>query len=96
MVEWGCQPKYFVYTQILLAVQGRFFGPQWVTKSAVRRYSLSLESPCGSGGISSKIRHWPVLPQNGKHLGHVGVKGEIGHWVVNAGGSKEASVVKTE
>ena len=58
----------------------------------------SPESVSGvSLGISSNIRHQWTPSQDGRLLGHLGVKGEIRHWaVVKSARSKEASVVNTE
>ena len=77
-------------------------GPSFHTgssRSAVGRGSLSSsESVSGIGiGNSSKVRYWWTPSQNGRLLGCLGVKGEIGHWaVMKSARSKEASVVNME
>ena len=69
------------------------------SKSAVGRdSSLSSESVSGiGGGISLKVRCQQTHYQNGRLLGCLDVKGEIGHWaVLKSVGSKEVSVVNME
>ena len=48
-------------------------------------------------GILSKVRCWQTPSENGRLLGHLAVKDEIGHWaVVKSSRLKEASVVNKE
>ena len=68
-------------------------------RSAVGRGSSSSSEPVSgiNGVISLKVRFWQTSSQNGRILGHLGVKDEIGCWaVVKSAGLKEASVVNME
>ena len=86
-----------MYTQILPAVHYRFLNHAGSIKSTFQRSSSSSESSCISGSISFKVRCRQTPSQNGRLLGCLEVKGEIGLWVVvNSAGSKEALVVKTK
>ena len=50
------------------------------SRSVVGKSSSSPSESISGGGVSSKVRHWQAPWKKGNSsLGHLGVKGEVGH-----------------